>query len=478
VKTWPTKSGAPSSFLRSENGEGVGGGGAPELQLPERLQVASRFRAGRSSLPNPSLIFATQKRGRGFGVLAVGIALASLLGTSGCSSTAEASGNQTVELNFWNGFSGPDGPMMEKIVKQFNAEHKDVHVTMQIIPWATYYEKVTLGLAFGGAPDVFIVHAGRLPEYAHYGALANLDSFIKDDKLPVEDFAPRPWDAAAYKGTHYGVPLDCHPVALFYNTKLFKEAGIDHPPTNLTEFIEDGKKLTKDLDGDGKPDQWGYGFVELHQTYYSLLNQFGTALLTPDLKKAAIEAPPARQALRMMQDLYKKYKIAPRPAGNDAWLGFRNGRYAMVMQGIYMKADLDNQNGLEYAAAPLPQLGPQPGAMAGSHIMAMPATLSPERKKLAWTFIRYLSDHSIQWAAGGQVPIRKSILASKEFKEMPVQYQFSRELPWVYYEPRSVSLNQIVSFGDSAIDTCMNEDGCESAIETATRRIDKVLGRE
>ena len=43
-----------------------------------------------------------------------------------------------VVLDFWNGFTGPDGKTMEALARRFQAENPDVAVRMQIIPWGTY----------------------------------------------------------------------------------------------------------------------------------------------------------------------------------------------------------------------------------------------------------------------------------------------------------------------------------------------------
>ena len=80
-----------------------------------------------------------------------------------------------IVLNFWNGFTGPDGKTMEVMVDKFQQDNPDVRVKMQIIPWGTYYDKVTLALAYGGAPDVFVCHAARIPEFASFGKLRPLD---------------------------------------------------------------------------------------------------------------------------------------------------------------------------------------------------------------------------------------------------------------------------------------------------------------
>ena len=139
----------------------------------------------------------------------------------------EKVGNKIV-IDFWNGFTGPDGKTMEKMVRQFQAENRDIQVRMQIIPWGTYYDKLTLSLAYGGAPEVFIMHAARLPEFAAFDTLQPLDPLFATAEPPLtpQKFATVPWQASFYKGRQLALPLDVHPIGLYYNTQLFKDAGI------------------------------------------------------------------------------------------------------------------------------------------------------------------------------------------------------------------------------------------------------------
>src|SRR5439155_26412119 len=97
-------------------------------------------------------------------------------------------------INFWNGFTGPDGKTMQALVQRFQEENRDIAVRMQIIPWATYYDKLTLSLAYGGAPELFVVHADRLPEFASFGKLKPIASLLADSQPPLTaaDFAPLP----------------------------------------------------------------------------------------------------------------------------------------------------------------------------------------------------------------------------------------------------------------------------------------------
>lgn len=384
-----------------------------------------------------------------------------------------------VEINFWNGFSGPDGQQMEKIVQKFNEEYQGkIRVKMQIIPWGTFYDKVTLGLAFGGAPEVFVLHVNRFPEFASHGVLASIDDLVQMDSPPESEFVSAPWKATFWKGKQMALPLDCHPLGLFYNLDLFDKAGIKGPPTTLSEFNEAARKLTVDKNGDGQPDQWGFAFTWLHSNTYCFLNQFDTGLLSPDLTQSGLSTSESEQALATMSGIIDG-KLAPKPEGQDAWLGFQTGKIAMAMEGVYMMTSLAKQKGLRFAAAPVPQFGPKKAVWAGSHLLAMPADISQDKRQASWKFIRYLSDNSIVWAEGGQVPVRKSILATERFKSLPVQSEFAKQLDYVVFEPQSVNYNLVATFGDSAFEAILNRtQSPKEALATASRRINNILERQ
>lgn len=418
-------------------------------------------------------------------LLAVLVGCLLLVALHGCrGERARHAAPDALTLEFWNGFTGPDGATMERIVRAFNREHSDVRVRMQIIPWGTYYDKVTLGLAFGGAPDVFVLHASRLPEYADSRAIRTVDDLISEDDLHVSDFAARTWAATQWNGRQYAIPLDCHPVGLYYNTELFKKAGIlddqgrPRPPTNLAEFIDAAKKLTIDADGDGRPEQWGFVYTWLRTNAHTFLAQHRSGWLSPDCSRSDLDSPNALRAFGLMRSLIHDHRVCPPPGGIDAWVGFQTGRVGMAIEGIYMLSSLEQQKGLSFAAAECPVFGDRPGVWADSHMLVMPRSISPAKRRAAWRFIRYLSDNSLEWSRGGQVPVRKSVLAQPEFRRMRVQYEFSKQLPYVVYMPPSTAMNQILPFGDAAVEAVLQGiKSPEEALAEAARRMNNVLER-
>jgi multiple sugar transport system substrate-binding protein len=414
--------------------------------------------------------------------------LLSMLLWAGCASSRHDGDGATgkIVLTYWNGFTGPDGKTMQAMVRQFEAANPDIQVKLQIIPWGTYYDKLTLALAYGGAPDLFIVQAARFPEFASYHTLRPLTDLVAAAQPPLteRDFAPVPWRESIYQGNQYALPLDTHPIGLYYNTRLFREAGIvdaqghARPPATWDEFIADAQKLTKDTHGEGRPDQWGFVITNQHTNWLTFAHQFGADILTPDGKRGAMASPGALAATRRMTDLIYRYHVAPKPEGVDAWLAFRTGRAAMALEGIYMLASLQEQPDLQFSGAPVPQFGPQQGVWGGSHLLCQPAGIAPERARAVWRLMRYLSDHSLTWAEGGQVPARLDVARSPQFQALTVQAQFARQLDLVIYDPQVPRANALNQFVDPAIEAALLQlQPPDEAMRDADRRIDQLLKR-
>jgi multiple sugar transport system substrate-binding protein len=282
---------------------------------------------------------------------------------------------------------------------------------------------------------------------------------------------PTQWKAGVVDGNRYSIPLDCHPLGLYYNARLFREAGISHPPTNEQEFEADARRLTNP-----KQNRWGFVVTDFHLLGSTLFDQYGGGLMSPDLKRSDLDDPASLQAVSRMIGWVKDGRICPKPDPGGSWGEFQTGRAGMAIQGIWMIDSVAHQEGLEVAAAPVPQFGPHAGVWASSHCLCMPAKLPEERQVAAFTFIKYLSDHSLEWAKAGQVPIRKSILNSKEFKSLPIQREFAKQLPDVVYEPFSVSVNQCASFADTAVEAAVQGvEPPQEALQRAARRVNRVL---
>ena len=166
------------------------------------------------------------------------------------------------------------------------------------------------------------------------------------------------------------------------------------------------------------------------------MQQFGGEFFTANGERCIMNNPRNVEALQLCVDIIRKDRFAPPPENFDAWIGFRQGKAAIAFEGIYMLADLQKQKDLDFTGAPVPLLGSRPAVWAGSHNVCMRADLQGPELEAAWRFVTFLSNNSLDWAQGGQVPVRKSLRGTPRFAGMEVQSQFAREIPYAVYLPR------------------------------------------
>lgn len=105
----------------------------------------------------------------GIGALGAAATLAACTGGSPTSSTGGGGATYAggkVDLAFWNGFTGGDGPVMQDLVDRFNAEHETITVKMTTMEWADYHAKLPAALTSGQGPHVAIQHLDSLPTSA------------------------------------------------------------------------------------------------------------------------------------------------------------------------------------------------------------------------------------------------------------------------------------------------------------------------
>ncbi|MCG0237725.1 MAG: ABC transporter substrate-binding protein [Firmicutes bacterium] len=352
-------------------------------------------------------------------------------GDTGSSQGGSASGS-VIQLEFWNGFTGPDGEGMQKLVDQFNAEHKgQIQVKMQRIPWAEYYDKIVTAVASGKAPDVGIMHLDHVKRYAKRGVILPLDEDIQALGLSAEDYFPAGWEAGQLDGHQYSIPLDFHPLALYYNIDLLKQAGYDRPPETPEEFVEMAKAAT-----DPSKDQWGFMLQvgwPTQMIFASAIHQFGGSLYTPDGQQAAYNSPEGVAAFQFLYDLVYKHKVSPPNVPVDGGVtAFRQGKLLFHIDGIWMMQGFKEQQGLNFGVAPVSSLfgTKQKAAWGGSHqfVLFKKKDWTAERRQAALTFIDWIGQHSVEWAKWGQIPARNVARESEEFKALKEQSILATQL--------------------------------------------------
>ena len=393
-------------------------------------------------------------------------------------------GRKKVELDFWNGWTGPDGTAMLKVIRKFNLENPDIEVSMQRIEWATYYNKLMVAELNQRGPELFVVHASTLPRMFRAGFISDVaDLYGGAGAIPESDFDSYVLDQVKFGHKMVGLPLDIHPQGLYGNSELLKKAGfVDAKgnarlPVNREEFMRAVRGTMKTPKGESTPSIWGFALTNWQNNFMSLLPQFGGHYLTPD-GRADLANPGNIAALTFLADLAKQ-KLVPPPENALGWVGYRQQKVAMVMDGVYMLGDLLRLDDMKYIGGPIPLIGDHPATMADSHVLCIKTGLSSEKREASERFIRYLSAHSIDWAAAGQVPARKSVRATDAFRKMQVQYAFSKQIPFMVYPPRTTVLFELGFELNHAAEMAIRGDETPTqALKAANENLQKILDRD
>ncbi len=388
-----------------------------------------------------------------------GLALA---GCGGSQSDLEKAGTggksyngPNVSLSFWNGFTGGDGPYMQKLVNQFNSEEKNIDVSMNTVDWEVYYQKVPSAVQSGKGPDLGIMHIDQLATNSARGVILALDDVASALNLKESDFVPVVWKAGLYNGKRYGIPLDIHPLGLYYNKTTMEEGGLDpdDPPQTNDEYMA----ALEQLKSKGIQGSWISPFLfSGGLTFQALIYQFGGSLYNQDATKATFNSDAGVDALSWMVDLVKE-GYSPKNVAQDAELtAFDNGKNAFMWNGIWMINAEKEVEGLEWGAAPLPRIGSEKGAWASSHNFVIMNKRGQDPNKVAASkvFINWISEHSLEWAKAGQVPARNSVRDSQAFQSLKWQPVFAEEVSYVNFTPPVPGIADVYT---GSLDPAINE---------------------
>src|SRR4051794_1447918 len=133
---------------------------------------------------------------RTFLAAGAGVGVAAALGVASAGSPF-AGGSR--DLRYWHLFGGGDGVRMREMLDTFAKSGTDVRVDELILPWGNpYYTKLSLAAVGGRPPDVAVMHATRIAEFAPGDLLEPLPlDLLAKHGLSEDRFLPKLWSRAS-----------------------------------------------------------------------------------------------------------------------------------------------------------------------------------------------------------------------------------------------------------------------------------------
>lgn len=267
-------------------------------------------------------------------------------GESGGNASGDGSVNGELNVAIWDTAQQKG---IQEILDAFT-EETGVKTNLQAITWDQYWTLLEAGAQGGDMPDVFWMHSNEAVRYMSNDILLDLTDYVKNSEvLEMDKFPEELKEMYQYDGKTYALPKDMDTIAIWYNKKMFDEAGIEYPDGSWTwdEFYEIAKKLTKD---DGS--QYGFAANPSNEqdTWMNIIYTMGGCVLN-DEGKSGFDDPKTVEAMEFVDKLIKE--VMP-PASTMSETGtdvlFNSGKVAMISQGSWMvSAFKDNEYVVENA---------------------------------------------------------------------------------------------------------------------------------
>jgi multiple sugar transport system substrate-binding protein len=259
---------------------------------------------------------------------------------SGATAAAPATtGGEKVKIRLATWAGVDESKELQAVLDKINAKATTFEIVQEAQP-ADYYTKLQTNLAGGTAADLLWLSQEYIAGYAQKGVLLDIsDRLAKDDRpaAKLDDYYPSVLQTAQYENKTYGLPWIAQPVMLYYNPKLFADAGVEPPNENWTwdDFKAAAAKLTKDTDGDGKADQFGTAFNGW-PPIQMFIWQAGGEVISEDKTKSPLDSPEALAGAQFYGDIiYNPEYAATEDVIKEQGFGelAKNGRVAMFYGG-------------------------------------------------------------------------------------------------------------------------------------------------
>lgn len=270
----------------------------------------------------------------------------------------------TLRVSFWAGHE--EFRIEQRNIDEFMRLNPDTRVRLESIPFTDSFKEKTLTAFAAGTPaDVILLDSKDSPTFIEEGLLLDLMPFVHKLEIDLDMYYPALLSIALRDSALYAFPKDFTPMVMYYNKNLFDEEGLPYPKTGWTwdTYLDLARRLTKDPDRDGIPDQYGTTFSHYYRFWQPWVWANGGDVLSPDGTHATgyFNSLRTEEALQFLIDLRTEHGVAPHlealaMVGRTQNL-FYAGKVAMSESGHWIVPklrDFIEEGAIDVGVAPLP----------------------------------------------------------------------------------------------------------------------------
>lgn len=285
-------------------------------------------------------------------------ALAGVLALSGCSAQGSDAPDAKITLSYviWDSNALN---VYKETAKAFQDKHPNITVNIQALPWDQYWTKLQTQASSKTLPDLFWINEPNFKLYAQGGAIEPLTALEKSGDFDRKDYAAAQLASYTIDDQVYAAPSSFATMGVWYNARLFQEAGVEEPREGWTldDFQKDAAAISAALGSKGV-----FGAASApntnQETYYNTIYQSGGHVISEDGKKSGYDDPATIAGVKVWVDLIRAGAAPSVQQLNDtpAAQYFTSGRLAMMWSGPWNANSLkDSVIAADVKLAPMPK---------------------------------------------------------------------------------------------------------------------------
>jgi multiple sugar transport system substrate-binding protein len=326
--------------------------------------------------------------------------------------------NATGTVQFWT--RAATSGLGVALVKEFNASHPNLKVVLSQTSPNQDTSKLATAIRAHAVPDVVGLNDIDVPQFSRLNTLTDITKQVNALSYKAS-LSPGHLALAGYNGKYYGVPYLGDLSVLWYNKKLFTQAGLDpnKPPATFADILADAKKiqaLGNGISGFAMAGncQGCLGFV-MEPDLFAVNDQ----LIRGPIGHQTIAIQnngPLKQLLSLYQQLWSLKLVSPgsRTESGPTWGNdFEAGKVG-ILPGAYGFYPLMVKAGTikDIGIAPLPGPTGKYSTFDGGDDFVIPA--GAKNPSGAWEFIQWVlqKTQQVQYPALGYTPVRTDVLTA------------------------------------------------------------------
>jgi multiple sugar transport system substrate-binding protein len=332
-----------------------------------------------------------------------------------------------VTIDYWLWDTNQE-PAYKTCAVNFEKQNPSIKVKVIQKGWDDYWTGITTGMVAGNAPDIFTNHLAKYPEYALNKQIVDIAPWIAEDKLATNIYTGDLFQLWGRAGKQFGLPKDWDTVAIIYNKKILKDAGISEASlANLTWNPRNGgsfetlmQKLTLDAAGKrgneagfdkSKVKQWGWAslpgtssggaYGQTEWSHFAVSNGFKFND-GPWSTKYYYDDPKLAESIQWQADVSLKKGYAPLfkdTKANGGGTLFTSGKVGMILDGSWTIGSYKANSSFDVGFAQLP-IGPK-GRKTMFNGLADSIWVGSKKQKEAWQWLKYMGSAACQDVIGG-----------------------------------------------------------------------------